>query len=86
MGRLTVDERRRLFVAQQQRRQKAFAPPPTSPVASGRGKTASGRARRLQGLVKIAVIVMMLAGGSVVWRVVELHPPMSLLEALLPRA
>jgi hypothetical protein len=85
MARLTVDERRRLFMAQEQRRQKVFAPP-SPPVVCGGGKTASGRARRLQDLVRITAIVVVLAGGSVVWRVVEFHRPMSLLEVVLPRA
>jgi hypothetical protein len=85
MARLTVDERRRLFMAQEQRRQKAFTPP-APPVACGGGKTARGRARRLRDLVRITVIVVVLAGGSVAWRVVEFHRPMSLLEVVLPRA
>jgi hypothetical protein len=34
---------------------------------------------------KIAAMLMMLAGGAVAWRLVELHPPISLLDVLLPR-
>jgi hypothetical protein len=36
--------------------------------------------------VRIASIVILLASGWVVWRIVEFHGPVTLLEAVLPRA
>jgi hypothetical protein len=83
MGQLTVDERRRIFAAREQRRQAAFVLPEVSSIGC---ETERGRVRRIRDLVRIALIVTLLAGGSVVWRVVEFHRPVSLLEAVLPRA
>ena len=85
MGQLTVDERRRVFRAREQGLQKASAPPPGPSGGPRAGKIAGGRVSRLRGLATIAVIVTLLAGGSVAWGTVELHRPLSLLEAVLPR-
>jgi len=85
MGQLTVDERRRVFAARAQGLPKPPAPPPGPSVGPGAGKTAGDRVRRLRDLATIAVIVTVLAGGSLAWRTVEFHRPQSLLDAVLPR-
>lgn len=83
MGQLTVDERRRIFAAREQCRKAAFVLPEALSIG---GDTERGRVRRIRDLVRIALIVTLLAGGWVVWRVVEFDRPVSLLEAVLPRA
>jgi len=83
MGQLTVDERRRIFAAREERRQAAFVLPEASSIV---GDTERGRVRRIRDLVRIASIVILLASGWVLWRIAEFHGPVTLLEAVLPRA
>jgi hypothetical protein len=86
MSQLTIDERRRVFLAQQQSRRLVFAPPPAAPGVDRRGERGGRRAPIVPGLLTLVVLGAALAAGSVAWRGVEFHPPTSLLDAVLPRA
>ena len=80
MGRLTPEERRRVFVAQQARRQMLtrLQSAPIAPECRG--------PRRAQGrLFKTAVIVTLLGGGWFAYHAVEFHVLASVVEALPPR-
>jgi len=81
MGRLTPEERRRMFVAQQQARREMLTRLQSAPIAAEcRGP------RRAQGrLFKTAVIVTLLGGGWFAYHAVEFHVPASVVEALPPR-
>jgi hypothetical protein len=80
MGRLTSDERRRIFLAQRQSAAEVLAPLRAAPVA--REHVAPQPRRRL---LAAAMIVMLLSGGWVASHPVELHPPASIVEALMPQ-
>ena len=81
MGRLTSDERRRVFLAQQQSAGKMLAPlRSTAPVAREHGAPLPRRR-----LLAAAMIVMLLSGGWVASHPVELHLPASIVEALMPQ-
>jgi hypothetical protein len=86
MGQLTVEERRRIFVAREQQLHKPLASPPGRPVGPGPDRTVAAAARRRRNLVTIAIIVTLLASGSIAWGTVELRRPLSVLETVLPRA
>jgi len=81
MGRLTPEERRRMFVAQQQARREMLTRLQSAPIAAEcRGP------RRAQGrLFKTAVIVTLLGGGWFAYHAVEFHVLASVVEALPPR-
>jgi len=81
MGRLTPEERRRMFVAQQQARRQMLTRLQSAPIAAEcRGP------RRAQGrLFKTAVIVTLLGGGWFAYHAVEFHVLASVVEALPPR-
>lgn len=77
---LTAQERRRVLLAQQRTRAAMLAPATPRAVESG----ALGRRLR-RALTTLALLA--LAGGAVAAsRVVELHPPATILDAFLPRS
>jgi hypothetical protein len=80
MGRLTSDERRRIFVAQQQSAGEVLTPVRAAPIALEH--VAPWPRRRLLAAV---MIVMLLSGGWVASHPVELHLPASIAEALMPQ-
>jgi hypothetical protein len=78
MGQLTVQERRRVFLARHQTSRemltRRFAPvavPPPLPPS-----------QRLSRIVKAAAIVALLSSGWFVCHAIELHVPASIVEAL----
>jgi hypothetical protein len=80
MSRLTTAERRRIYLAQRQAHAATLAllRTPEAPTAA---RPTSGRRRIL-----VVTALAALAGGlALASRVVEFHPPTSLLDALLPR-
>ena len=81
MGRLTLEERRRMFLAQQQARGEMLARM-SAPVVS-----AEPRAPRywLSQVIKTAMLVALLGGGWFAYHAVEFHVPASIVEALMPR-
>ena len=81
-GKLTIDERRRVFVVREHSQRLSFAPLPSAPVVL----PAPLRRRILPGVVTALVIGVLLAAGSLAGHGVEFHPPRSLLEAVVPRA
>jgi hypothetical protein len=83
MVRLTPEERRRVFLTQERTRQAMLARMSTA-RAVAIDPNRAGR-RWLQRLVEMAIILTLFTGGVVVSEFVELHPPASLIEALLPR-
>ena len=86
MGQLTLDERRRVFVAREQQLQKAQAAPSGRPIGAGPVRTAAAAARRRRNLATIAIIVTLVASGSIAWGTVQFRRPLSVLETVLPRA
>ena len=81
MGRLTSDERRRIFLAQRQSAGEVLAPLRAAPVAREHGAP-----RPQRRLLAAAMIVMLLSGGWVASHPVEFRLPASIVEALMPRA
>jgi hypothetical protein len=81
MGRLTPEERRRMFLAQQQVRREMLARM-SAPIASA--EVRAPRYWRSQ-VIKTAMIVALLGGGWFVYHAVEFHVPASVVEALMPR-
>ena len=86
MGHLTLEERRRVFVAREQQLQKALTAPSGRPGAASPDGTAAAAARRRRNLATIAIIVTLVASGSIAWGSVEFRRPLSVLEIVLPRA
>jgi hypothetical protein len=86
MSHLTLEERRRIFVSRAQQSPNALAAPPRRPIGAGPHRTAAAAARRRRALATIAVIVTLVASGSIAWGTVEFRRPLSLLETVLPRA
>jgi len=80
MGRLTSDERRRIFLAQQQSAGEVLAPVRAGPVAL---EHVAPRPRRRR--LAAVTIVMLLCDGWVASHPVELHLPASIVEALMPQ-
>ncbi|PYN82730.1 MAG: hypothetical protein DMD96_05195 [Candidatus Rokuibacteriota bacterium] len=81
MGRLTSEERHRIFVAQRQTAGEMMARLRAAPITAEHG---APRPRRLR-LLTAAMIVMLLGGGWVADHPLELRLPASIVEALLPR-
>lgn len=77
---LTAAERRRVFLAQQHAQQAMLTRVAEAPLIET--AASNGGLRRV---LKTAVIVMLLGGALFAARLVEFHPPASLVEALLPR-
>jgi hypothetical protein len=82
MGRLTDKERRRVFQAQEHARRTMLEHLASEPIPSEEPRVPRAGLRRL---LATAVIVGLLGGGWLLYRVVEFHPPESIIEALLPR-
>jgi hypothetical protein len=82
MGRLTLEERRRVFLIQQQARCEALARMSTPAAAA---EPSAPPRSWLSQLAKTAMIVALLGGGWLVYHTVEFHAPASVVEALLPR-
>jgi len=82
MGRLTREERRRVFLAQEKARramQRSMACPQSTP--------GEPRVQRwgLLWLFRAAMIATLLAAGCFAYHAAEFHAPESLVETLLPR-
>lgn len=82
MGRFTHDERRRIFLAQKRARQAMLASMFAAPALDV-DHDAAGRRRRQ--LLTTAMLLTLLGVGFGVFQSVDVHPPTSLVEALLPR-
>jgi hypothetical protein len=78
MGQLTVQERRRVFLARHQT-SRAMLTRLSAPAAAPQPLQPS---RRLSPIVKTAVIVALLSAGWFVCHAIELHVPVSIVEAL----
>ena len=81
MGRLTPEERRRMFLAQQQARGEMLARM-SAPVVSAEPRAPR---YRLSQVLKTAMLIALLGGGWFAYRAVEFHVPASVVETLLPR-
>jgi hypothetical protein len=81
MGRLTLEERRRVVIFQQQARREMLARLFT-PVAVAEP---FGPQYRWSRMARTAVIVALLGGGWLACQAVEFHVPTSVVEALMPR-
>ena len=81
MGRLTSEERRRMFLAQQQVRREMLARMST-PIVSAEPRAPR---YRLSQVLKTAMLIALLGGGWFAYRAVEFHMPASVVEALMPR-
>lgn len=86
MGRLTPQERRRVFQAQEQARRTMLSHLTGAPVTAAERPARRG----LRRLLVSAMLGALLGGGWLVYRTVEFHamefhPPGSIIEALLPR-
>lgn len=77
MGRLTPDERRRVFLAQQRAQEMM--------LASARATTTPAPRNRAGRILKTAAVVALLGIVAVAAQAIELHLPASLVEAFLPR-
>lgn len=78
MGQLTVQERRRVFLARHQTSREMLTRL-SAPVATPQPLQPS---HRLSPIVKAAVIVALLSSGWFVCHAIELHVPTSIVEAL----
>ena len=82
MSRLTVEERRRVFLSQEHARRTMLARLGNTPI---RGQASAVPGRQLRWLVTMVSLLMALGGGVLAFQAFEFHPPASLIEALLPR-
>jgi hypothetical protein len=82
MGRLTSEERRRIFLLNERARLHVPAGSQVSTAAIDRG---GERRRRRQWLPGTVLSFALATGGLLFYAFVELHAPASLLEAFLPR-
>ena len=83
MGRLTSEERRRVFLAQERNRQTMLARMSVAPTADiDHGGPSRHRLRRL---LRTVLILALFTGGLAFYEFVEFHPPASLMEAFLQR-
>jgi hypothetical protein len=85
MGRLTPEERRRVFHAQSKARGEMLNRVLTEPAVI---VTVAQRFRRQRRLLFLsAIVATALGGGWLAYQAVEFefHPPTSIVEALLPR-
>jgi len=78
MGQLTVEERRRIFIARQRGSNDVLTSRPAPTAAS----VPSRPRLRLHAIVKTAAIALLLSAGWFACRAVELHVPASIAEAL----
>ncbi len=83
MGRLTSEERRRIFLAKQQTAGAMLVRLRAAPSAAAPGDGASRRGRLR--VLTAAMIVMLLGGGWAASQPVELCLPASIVETLMPR-
>lgn len=84
MARLPLEERRQIFLVRQRANQAMLDQLLQS--APAQALSSALPSHRLVGLVVKAVILVMLVGlGFVAYQNVTLHPPTSVVEALLPR-
>jgi hypothetical protein len=83
MGRLTSEERRRVFLARERTCQIMLARISAAPAVDIDDGGASRL--RLQRLLKTVLILTLFTGGLALYEFVEFHPPASLVEALLQR-
>jgi hypothetical protein len=81
MGRLTVEERRRLVLAQRQTAGKILAGLRSDPLARHDGAPR----RRRRWLPTAAIIAALLSSGWLAYHAMEFHVPTSIVETLLPR-
>ena len=82
MGRLTREERLRVFLAQEKARRAMLG---STPRPDSTPRAPHGQRRVLVWLVKTAMIATLLAAGWSAYRAVEFHAPGSIVETLLPR-
>ena len=78
MGALTADERRRVFLARQEASRQGLARL-SAPVAAPKPHPLR---RRLDAVLKAAMLVALLGTGWVAYHLVEFHMPASIAEAL----
>ena len=78
MGALTAEERRRVFLARQDANRQALARL-SAPIATSEPLSLR---RRLNAVLKAAMIVALLGSGWFAYRVVEFHVPASIADAL----
>jgi len=79
-SRLTSEERRRVFLTQERARRDMLARLSGPAAVDG-----DGDRRRLPRFLRAALKVALFTGGLAFYALVELHAPVSLVEALLPR-
>ena len=82
MGRLTLEERRRVFLIRPPAPHESLAPVST-PTATARPYAPPRH--WLRQVAKTAMIAALLGGGWLAYHAVEFHAPASVVEALLPR-
>jgi hypothetical protein len=84
MGRLTQEERRRVFHAQTKARGEMLSRVLAEPATRPEPERSSGRGRLL---LLAALVVTGVGGGWLAYQAVEFefHAPTSIVEALLPR-
>jgi len=82
MNRLTVEERRRIYLAQQRTRETMRARLHSETVGALAPRSDQ---RRLRWIAVVAMIAALLGGGLVASPTLEFHPLESLVGALLPR-
>jgi len=81
MSALTAEERRRIFLARQQA-DRVVAVRLAEPIAAS--ERLPRRHRRLNPVLKAAMLAALLGTGWLAYRVVEFHPPTSI-EQMVPR-
>jgi hypothetical protein len=82
MHRLTLEERQRAFLDRQTTRQTRLARlngPTLEIIVPRKGRRGHRR------LLKITTLVILLGGGLLAYQVLDFQPPVSMVEALLPR-
>ena len=82
MSRYPSDERRQIFLARQRAADAVLARMSAAPAA---GIGHAGAGRRRQWLLRAGMILTLVTGAVVAYELVELHPPTSLVDALMPR-
>ena len=78
MGQLTLEERRRIFIARRRTRDDIMTPRPAPTAAPGTQRPGL----RLNRIVKTVAIAVLLSVGWFAYHAVELHIPASIAEAL----
>lgn len=82
MNRLTLEERRRVLLAQQRAHQTMLARLHAEPVEAS---VAGANPRGLRWIARAVMTAALLGGGLLAAQTLEFHPPDSLVEAMLPR-